>query len=381
MTENPQNQPPAPDQATPVVAEPEEIPAEGRAESDVGQPAAPEAGLEVAQSKQGRKPKAPPVTTLVELFTAKGGNAGKLLRELEKSPSWSFAADDVETALGLLPEHDPHLQRTRQLLHEAIETRDGRFRRTAGDFAICAKADDLRDAGKWPPEDGIEPLEALTSVAEVVRTRLRDPKAHRRNHNVLMIAVDVLSDRHGLAFEEAAPVLRAAIGRPPQYEKSKSNPRRHRIAAVTELRNDLARVQDLLDLLQPWEDDVRRAERQAQEADAGRTEADARTDAAHQRAEQLEGRIAELERELESVRQALAAASDESRDVEIFASSDVAELKARSLAFINTRLRDLLSTAKDASEVEPPRAQTAARLLNQALTEIQKEAEWLRSSG
>src|SRR3712207_7898445 len=70
--------------------------------------------------------------------------------------------------------------------------------------------------------------------------------------------------------------------------------------------------------------------------------------------------------------------SDQARDVQIVASSDVTELRTRAIAFINSRLRDLLSTAKEASEIDPPRAQTAARLLNQAI--IDRKSTRLNSS-
>ena len=190
-----------------------------------------------------------------------------------------------------------------------------------------------------------------------------------------------MSHRSGLAFEAAAPVLRDTLGRPPEYEQIKSNPRRHRVAAVTSPRNDLERVRDLLDLLEPWERELaetRRAERQAA-SDA--RDARATADLATERATGLEQRITELRTELEQARQEMGSLRDQTQDVRIHASADVTELRARSIAFLNRRLRDLLTTAKEANEVDPPRTQTTVRLIEQAIQELGKEVEWLRSSG
>jgi hypothetical protein len=195
-----------------------------------------------------------------------------------------------------------------------------------------------------------------------------------------MIALDVLSARNAVAFEALAPVLRDVVGRPPEYEKARSNPRRHRIASVTDWHNDIARVRDLLDLLQPWESELRDAQARTREADDARRLSDEALDEAQARQRQLDEQVTQLQTDLESARQELRGLRDQTRDAHIVASSDVAELRARTLAFINTRVRDLVATAKEASEVEPPRAETTARLLAQALDEIQREAEWLRSS-
>ena len=376
----------------PVAAEQEEVAPE-KFREPARQPATESASEEIAQSPEAgqdspadlsparaARPKPDPVRTLVDLFTIKGANASKLLRELEKGTSWRFADEDVEAALALLPEHDPRLARTRQLLHEAIETRDGRFARAAGDFAIGALTAELEGLPSWPPGANSEPVIALQELAQRLGSDLRDPKRQRRTHNALMIAVDLLSNRGGLAFEIAAPVLREALGRPPEYERDRSNPRRHRMASVTLPRNDLERVRDLLDLLQPWElelEDAVDAERRASsEARAARQAAD---DADH-RADRLAAEVAELRAELEGARQEAEVSRDRVQDVRIHASADVTELRARSVAFLNTRLRDLLATAKEASEVEPPRTATAVRLLEQAIQELRKEVEWLRSS-
>ena len=340
-------------------------------------PANEAAGSDAAKEA---KPKPKPIQSLVDLYTVKGANPAKLLRELAKGTSWKFADDDVAAALSLLPERDPQLLRTRQLLHESIGSHEGRFARTAGDFALSAVATQLDGLSSWPPSDGIEPVAALRELAQRLAGDLRDAKKQRRSHNTLMIGVDILSNRRGLAFEAAAPILRDTLGRPPEYDQSRSNPRRHRIAAVTSPRNDLERVRDLLDLLEPWErelDEARRAEDQtAAEVREARTTAEEATE----RVAQVEHRIVELRTELERARQEAEASRDQAQDVRIHASADVTELRARSVAFLNTRLRDLLTTAKEASEVDPPRARTTVRLIEQAIQELRKEVEWLRSS-
>lgn len=357
------------------------------------QPVAQSSSEETAQSPESGKdspadlppapaarPKAAPVRSLVDLFTVRGANASKLLRELEKGASWKFDDDDVEASLALLPERDPRLARTRQLLHEAIETRDGRFARAASDFAVGALASEIAGLPSWPPSEHSEPVIALQELANRLAPDLREPKRQRRAHNVLMIAADLLSHRRGLAFESAAPVLRDALGRPPEYERDRSNPRRHRMASVTLPRNELERVRDLLDLLQPWERELEDAANAQFRASAEARAAQVSADDANQRAEQLETEVAALRAELDRVRQEAEVSRDRVQDVRIHASADVTELRTRSVAFLNTRLRDLLATAKEASEVEPPRTTTAVRLLEQAIQELRKEVEWLKSS-
>jgi hypothetical protein len=333
-----------------------------------------------ADAEKKARPKPQPVRSLVELFTIKGATAGRLLRELEKGTSWKFADEDVETALALLPSGDPNLARTRQLLHDGIETREGRFARAAGDFALQVIAPDLEGLSAWPQVEGAEPVVALREFATSITVGLRDPKRQRRAHNALMIAVDFLSHRRGLSFEDAAPVLRETVGRPPEYERDRSNPRRHRIASVTLPRNDLESVRDLLDLLQPWEqelDEARRLER----ATSSRIEvAERAADEATRDRKRLEDEVALLRAELETARQEVEASRDRVQDVRIHASADVTELRTHSVAFLNTRLRDLLATAKEACEVQPARTPTAIRLLEQAIQELQKEVAWLRSS-
>ncbi len=362
-----------------VDAGPETSHSAGEGQEPVTTPdaASPAPATEGAADKRA---KSPPVRSLVDLFTVKGANSAKLLRELEKTTSWQFEEADADAALAMLPEQDPHLARTRQLVYEAIEQHDGRFSRAAGNFAMRAAADDLVGLRLWPVSDETEPLAALAELAERVSPRLRHPKERRRAHNVLMIGVDLLSARRGLAFEAAAPVLRDAIGKPPEYSERRSNPRRHRVASVTLPRNDLDRVRDLLDLLHPWEqelDDARRAEGSA------RTEQDkALQEAAEACAtvEQLRRDLAEAREELASARQEVAASRDQAKDVRIVASADVSELRGRTISFLNSRLRDLLATAKEAGEADPPRTPTAMRLLDQAIAEVRREVEWLRSS-
>ncbi|MEJ7784051.1 MAG: hypothetical protein WKF96_04540 [Solirubrobacteraceae bacterium] len=347
-------------------------------------PVAEEATIAELPAEDGKaakaRPKPDPVRCLVDLFTVKGANPTKLLRELEKGTSWKFDDADVEAALALLPERDPQLARTRQLLHDAVDTREGRFARAAGDFAIFAAVSAVDGLAHWSPDNGAEPTIALQELAERLGADLRHSKHQRRSHNVLMIALDLLSQRRGLAFEAAAPILREAIGRPPEYERTKSNPRRHRVASVTLPRNDIERVRDLLDLLQPWERELDDAQVAGRNASAEARNATQAAEEASQHARQLSTEVAELRTELQNARQEADAERDRVQDVRIHASVDVTELRARSLAFLNTRLRDLLATAKEASEVEPPRTGTAVRLLDQAIQELRKEVEWLRSS-
>lgn len=336
----------------------------------------PRADTEAQEAPKARS-QTPPVETLVDLFTVKGANAAKLLRELDKGTSWAFDPADVEATLALLPDRDPALQRTRQLLHEAIGTREGRFARTAGDFALRAMTEDLPSG--WHPDHG-DPVATLGTLAEHLAPRLSDAKNHKRPHNVLMIATDLLSHRRGLAFEQAAPVLRNVVGRPEDYEQQHSNPRRHRIASLTVPRNDLPRVRDVLDLLQPWEAELRAAETVATEAAGERNSALDRAVAAEQRESESHAELEHLRKELATARQDAQALTDQARDVRIVASSDVTELRSRTLSFLNARLRELLVTAKEADAADPPRTPTALRLIDQALDEIRREIEWLRSS-
>jgi hypothetical protein len=332
------------------------------------------------EPKTKPKPKAAPVRSLVELYTHPGANPTKLLVELEKSPSWQFDAEDAEAALAVLAKADPQLKKTRALLHEAIARSEGRFMRTAAEFVLRATAEDLAGAAGWPPDDGAPAREALAAATSALAPVLHEPKRARRAHNVLMIVVDLLSARHGLSIEEATPVLKGAVGAPSAYGRRRSNPRRHRVATLVDAATDVERLRGLLDLQQPLEATLHEASDAARAAVEARERAEREAAEAKERTASLQARISALEADLDRARQETQALSDQARDVQIVAGSDVAELRARATAFLNTRLRDLVATAHEASQLDPPRAETAARLLEQALKEIRQEVEWLRSS-
>jgi hypothetical protein len=337
-------------------------------------------GPAAAGSVSRTKSPPPPVLSLVDLYMVKGASPARLLRELDKAPSWRFDEADVDGALELLGERDTHLQRTRRLLHEGIGSHEGKFARAAIEFALRAMAADLHGVASWPPEEGADPIGALKTVARHLAPQMGDPGRRKRAHNILMMSADLLSHRHGLVFEDAAPVLREVLGRPTEYEGPRSNPRRHRMASLTDARNDLDRVRDLLDLVEPWEVEIRASKDAAKDASVRAEKSERRATATEARAEEATLDLERLREELETLRQEASAFSDQARDVRIVASSDVTELRSRMLAFLNTRLRDLLVTAREASEVDPPRTATALRLIQQAIAELQKEAEWLRSS-
>src|SRR4051794_25050374 len=64
-------------------------------------------------------------------------------------------------------------------------------------------AEDLAAAPGWPPDDAALAAEALAGAVAALAPALREPKRARRGLNVLIIVVDLLSARHGLALEEA----------------------------------------------------------------------------------------------------------------------------------------------------------------------------------
>ena len=327
-----------------------------------------------------KKPKAKPVRSLVDMYTVPGGNPGKLLRELVKTTTWKFDDQDVDAALALLDDEILTLSaRAASFTPRSRSTRAGSL--APRSTSRCTpQTGSFNHLTSWPPEDDADPVSCLRELGEHLRPSLNRPKEQKRAHNVLMIGVDTLSNRRGLAFEAAAPVLREIVGRPPEYGERRSNPRRHRIASVTLPRNDLERVRDLLDLLEPWERESAELRRAEERAAAESSQAVRRATDAETALKELQDRFEDLQRQLANARQESAAAHDQARDVRVVASADVTELRSRVLAFLNTRLRDLLATAKEASEVDPPRATTAARLLDQAIVELGREVEWLRSS-
>ena len=183
---------------------------------------APAPAKDAADRKQRSKPQ--PVRSLVDLYTLKGGSAARLLRELDHGTSWKFADDDVAAALPLVPDGDPQLARTRQLVHESIGFHDGRFVGTAGDFALQVLSGDFDGLTGWPPTDDTEPVRALQALAGRLSGGLRNAKRQKRSHNALMIGVDLLSHRCSLSFESAAPVLRGLPSLRPEQRALKEQP-------------------------------------------------------------------------------------------------------------------------------------------------------------
>lgn len=335
-----------------------------------------EPGTDAAERRvEDAKAEPVPIETLQALFTVKGASPRKLFRTLSDADSRMFSEEDARMTAALLPERDPYLARTRQLLHEAMASQGGRFEPAARAFALRAIEPEIRNLQRWPPAREGDPVDALRELATSLRGSLAKTDKRRRAGNVLMIGVDVLSSQRGLSVEAAAPVLRSATTKP-----STRNPARHRLATLTQPRNDLSRLGDLLDVLVPWERAVQEAKRAQQQAEVAAQEAEDEAERLRRLGTQRSDELDRTRTELEAIRQEAADLRDRVRDQRIGARNDINELRGRVIRFLDSRLQHLLATAQEAGEVDPPRVDTVVRLVAQATAELRKEIEWLRSS-
>jgi hypothetical protein len=354
-------------------------PATGETVETGDDPTVSDQRLQDQTPKKPKRAKPPPPKSLVELYSSKTPSPKAFLREAEKGNSWKFGDDDIEAALAVLLERDPQLTVTRQLVHEAMTAHSGRFSLTGADFAQRALTAALADRPLDLLDESHEPVAALAALAGVLKGDLEQKKDQRRAHNALMIGVDVLSARRGMSLEETAPALAEAVGPPAAYKRSKSNPRRHRVRTVAQPKNDLARVRDL-DLLRPWQEAAASAHQREQEADARAREATDAASSADARARELAAELADARARLAEESASVENARSEAGHIRSHAAADLSELRSRSAAFLNSRLATLITTAKEATEANPPSPDTAARLLDQAIKELEREVTWLKSS-
>ena len=306
---------------------------------------------------------------VLDLFVEKG-----------KRRSWTFQAADRRAALKIARESDLDLSKTRRLLFEAIEAEGSRYAHVAADFAMEAAADDLAELVLWPPGDEVSPTDALAELVASLDIAGSEGDRRRRAFNLMMAMVDVLYVKSSLSAEDALPVVLGAVGVPPKPGDRKANRRRSRLSTLTDPRNGLRQVQSLVGFVEPWHDRVAELSRSAAAAEALAETALQELEAERHTVDDLNGRLGEAAASLQEALGRVDELSSELKNTRVRANVDDDALRKRVSVFMNMRLKDLLVTAREASEVDPPRSATTVRLLVQATDELNEEIKWLRSS-
>jgi len=328
--------------------------------------------------------KRPKNSSLLDLYLDSGFSiegVEKFLRGRIRADASDFEESDVVATLDVVKEADPDLVQTRRLLYVSLEKHDGRFAMAACSFATKVLTRVMDESTKNLVDDRGQPEDSLAAFVGNLTPEISDEATQNSAHNALMIFVDILSWKTDLTFERSVPAISRAVGPPAEYGgRTGTNRRRHRIATVTRPSNELKQTRDLLDLFGPFETDRDHAVKQVELMSSERDESVDKAEKAQVESDRLTERVAELDEEIRGLRQELAVQLDVVKDARISAGAEVSKVKARTAGFFNSRLRGLLEMAKEACEIEPPLTGTAVRQLDQAMGDIEREIEWLKSS-
>ncbi len=305
----------------------------------------------------------------------------ELYAQTGRRRSWTFQAADRKIGLALARETDHDLSKTRRLLFEAIQAEESRYSHVAADFALEVAADDLAELTLLPPGEGVVPADALRELADSLEISSLEGTKRRRAVNLLMMIVDVLYVKTAIDVDEALPIILGAVGSPPKPARGPRNIRRNRIATLTDPVNGQRRIQSLVELVEPWHDQVVNLRRSASAAESAAASALQDLDAAQTEIEELRSELRSAASKLTDALDRVAQLTADLKNSQVRANVDDDALRKRVSVFMNSRLKDLITTAREASEVEPARSATTVRLLAQAIDELDKEIAWLRSSG
>lgn len=332
---------------------------------------------------------------LLDLYATEGPPPKEVAKAIGRDEGWAFPVEDTTEALRLIPERDADLRRTRRLVHELAD--DRKLGLQAATFGATAISPDIRDAGvPWPPrpnEGGVRADDAAAGLLRAFapelgrRARGKAPKgnqpaqvAARRAHNALLIATEYLSIAMGLSAEEAVPILREALGPSTQPSGRPSNRRRLRMKALTDASLGRERFTDLLEVVQPWIEQIRDSEERLSEAKSQTSVARRELDDLERVRTALESRQAELERELASVRQEASDLRDRIRDTGVKGKNEVRQIQGRIASHLESRVKSKLETAAEALSLETPRVKVANRMVEDVLHDLDDELTWLKSS-
>jgi hypothetical protein len=321
-------------------------------------------------------PDAAKTRSLVALLTDKHARPGQLLRWLAEAEGAAITAEDRAAAVALIPKHDATLKQTRALYHEARTTRSGIAAGQVAAFVNDVLAAELDGVVQWPPSGAA--ADVLVEIATALAPQLRAKSFEQRSLGVLMLATAALADLHLLETDQAVGSLRLALGEPAPYQREPRNPRIIRVNQLTDPRFKAEDVRAWIDVahpaiagLQAARGDAERAAARARALEEQQSELRRELDAAHADAEALrreleasQARTGELERGIE--------------DARAVGRLDQAGIRAQTIDFLDGRLAPLLSTAREALELDTPRAHIALDKVHTALDALEQETEWLR---
>jgi hypothetical protein len=332
-------------------------------------------------ARAAKRPVAEPVTTLTDYFHRKRYRPSRFLADLEEGNIWSFSEEDQTSALGLSAELDPKFTRTLSLAAAALQARDVRFRRPILHFVWRSTEQRLRDNPRYIG-GGLsktpDVVERLHGISRALTKGLEESKPRVESLNILMAAALWLHYSEDLPLRAIVDELVSTISALPRI-------RRPDDAALAGYVGEQGRagpkaLLPLIGLLEPW---IEQAKRAARHAAAEQDHAEKATDALERTREALERVEAEnaaLRTSLEGARAAATSAEEQLRAGQTHHEHGMNQLRSQIAFALDGRLAELLDTAKDALELDEPRVHVAQEKLAIAAEELQRQAEWLRSS-
>jgi len=352
---------------------------------EVNEEPTPPAVPSQVSSTSGAKPKRPkrePLLTLREFYGVKNSNPARFLNDLREGNVWDFNREDVDAALGLLDESDPKFSRTTALAVAAVTEKDGRFTRTTLAFVQEAAHARLVRNPRYARREGESERSSEDRFRSLVRTqteRLADAKKRPEALNLLLASALHMVYAERLPTEVVIVELAGALD---EQSKLTTDADLARVAHLVGAgKSGAAELRRQLQLMLPWIDAARKARASAEDEAARARLLDANLDTSQQELDVTAQRLTDTARdlqaaqaEIDTLKAALVAAQHHN-------AHDLRETRGRVAGALNGRLVDLIATIKDALEVEPPRLTVAREKVEIAQEELERQLEWLRSSG
>jgi hypothetical protein len=336
-----------------------------------------------AKTPRPRKTKVPaePVTTLAGYFTRKTYGPARFLKDLAEANIWVFSHEDRTTALDLAKSADAKFTRTINLAAAALQAPDTRFRLPVLEFVWLSAEQRLRENPRYMAAreaQSSDPTKRLQAIGSALEPGLQDSKRRVESLNLLLAAALWLQDSTELGMQVIVDEVVSSVISIPRLRRPDDRALVAHIAEKT--RSGPKAALPLVGLLEPWIDNAkqsaRRASSEAERADTA-TEALERTDDA---LEQAQTEISALRKSVEEARAEATRAVEQSQAERTHHEHTMNRLRSQVSTLLTGRLTDLLTTAREALELDEPRVRVAQEKLEIAAAELEKKAEWLRSS-
>jgi hypothetical protein len=332
-------------------------------------------------AKQRRPPQ--PILSLRDFYSRRNVSPARFLTDLKTHEKWSFRPEDVAESLAMLRVSDPKFARTAALAAQAIRERDDRFARPCLGFAHRAACERLKERPQLAGVDleaQANPEEKLRLVGRAVSAQLDEAKHRTEALNVVLTMALWYAYTESLA---SAAVIDEIASRLVLSADSGRRAEMTRLALIIEYscRKGPAALKPLLQLVLPWRETAAVELRRASAAEDELRSAKASLTDAENTAARRGFEIDRLSLELTTAQKEIERFAEAAKAAEAHRVHDLAEIRGKLAGALGGHLGDLITTVREALELEPPRTAVAREKIEIAQNELERQLEWLRSSG